>query len=87
MATLTNNPKADYTAPATDFVAITPSDSTFFTNGVCRAIYIGVTGDVTCLNNEGNAITFKAVPVGVLPVMTTRVNSTSTTATNMVALY
>lgn len=73
-------------SPANDFVAITPSDSTSLTYP-CRAIYVGVSGDVTCLNALGTAITFKAVPVGILPVQTSRVNATNTTATNMVALY
>lgn len=68
-------------------VAITPSDATNFTDGTCHAIYVGGTGAVVAIVN-GTAVTFAAVPVGtVLPVRATRVNSTSTTATNLVALY
>jgi len=68
-------------------VAITPSDVTNFTDGACHAIYVGGAGAVVAIV-AGVAITFAAVPVGtVLRVRATRVNSTSTTATNLVALY
>jgi len=87
MATLINNPKSDYACPATDYVAITPSDTVNFANGICRAIYVGSSGDIVAINNEGTAITFSNVPIGILPVMTTRVNATGTVATNLVALY
>lgn len=68
-------------------VAVTPSDSTNFTRGVCRGLYVGVTGDVVAIV-DGTAVTFTAMAAGVVhPVMCTRVNSTNTTATNLVALY
>jgi hypothetical protein len=68
-------------------VAITPHDSTNFTAGACSGIYVGVTGDVTAIVG-GAAILFKnAVQGSVLPIEATRVNSTATTATNLVALY
>lgn len=66
--------------------AVTPSDATDFVNGPARGLYVGVTGDVT-LMSAGNAVLFKAVPVGILPVYCSRVNATATTATNIVALY
>ena len=73
-------------APARKFVAVVPSDATFLPAG-CRGIYVGVTGDVS-LNDEDNVNTvFTAVPVGFMPCGARRVNSTGTTATNMVALY
>lgn len=80
-------PKSDDTAPATFCVAITKSDATNFAAGECRGIYVGVTGDVVVVTSRGDTVTFKAVPVGVLPVRAVRVNSTNTTATDMVALY
>ena len=68
-------------------VAITPSDATNFTDGACHAIYVGGAGNITAVVN-GTAVLFTAVPVGTtLPVRATRVNSTATTATAMVALY
>lgn len=75
------------TDPAGFAAAITPSDSTNFEE--CRSIYVGVGGDVVVvLPGSGGAVTFTAVPSGaILPVRAKRVNSTSTTATNLVALY
>lgn len=52
----------------------------------CRALYIGVTGDVTVtMATDGTGILFKAVPVGILPIQCTNVSAA--TATNIVALY
>lgn len=76
----------DSTQTAGKAVAVTPSDATNFTDGECRALYVGVTGDVVGVVN-GSAVTFTAVPVGILPVRFTRINSTNTTASSMVALY
>lgn len=76
-------------APLASFdvaVAVTPSDATDFSQGKTRALYVGVAGDVVAIVG-GVAITFKAMPVGIHNIGCTRVNSTSTTATNMVALY
>lgn len=81
-------PCADNTAPSNQCIAITPSDTVAFVGGPCRGIYVGVTGDITLIPAVGGAaVLFKAVPVGILPVMALRVNTTATTATNMVALY
>jgi hypothetical protein len=67
-------------------VAITTSDTVNFTEGACRAIYVGGAGNITAIVN-GAAVLFTAVPVGtVLPVEATRVNATGTAATAMVAL-
>lgn len=68
-------------------VAITPDNATNFPDGQCRGIYVGVGGDVVAVV-DGAAITFKNAPSGaIIPIQATRVNSTSTTATNLVALY
>jgi hypothetical protein len=75
------------TDPATFGVAITPHDSTDFTQGKCRGIYVGGAGDAVLIQ-EGNAITYTGLLAGSFyPFECTRVNSTSTTATNLVALY
>jgi hypothetical protein len=71
--------------PASGAIAITPSDTV--TIGGCRAIYVGVTGDITIDTANQTGILFKSVPVGILPVAPLRVKATGTTATNMVALY
>jgi hypothetical protein len=65
---------------------VTKSDTVNFTNGTCKGIYVGTTGTVIAVIN-GSAITFTAVPAGmILPVKATRVNASST-ANNMVALF
>lgn len=65
---------------------ITPSDSTIIPYP--RSIYVGVSGDVAVvMKGKAGAVTFKAVPVGVLPIRPVQVLSTGTTATDMLALY
>lgn len=72
--------------PAKEAIAITPSDTVNITFPV-RAIYIGVTGNVTVLTWEQSVVTFTAVPAGVfIPIGCLRVNATGTTATNIVGL-
>lgn len=66
-------------------IAVTPSDSTSI--ALCRALYIGVSGDVAVVTKGGGTVTFKAAPVGILPVRVSKVMSTNTTATNILALY
>lgn len=77
--------------PATVFEAVTPSNSTNFTNGVCRGLYIGRAGNVCVVDVDGNAVLFSGAVAGsILPVQAIRVNSTTggtTTATNIVALF
>jgi len=80
-------PSQSADAPAEGFAAISLSDSGSlpFTT---RGIYVGVAGDVVAVNSAGTAVTFKnAVAGSVLRIMAVRVNSTGTTATNLVALY
>jgi hypothetical protein len=72
-------------APAAGYAAVTKSDTTDL--GPVRALYIGVTGDVTVSTGlTGSGVVFKAVPVGVLPVSCRRVMA-ATAATDIVALY
>jgi len=73
------------TGSASAAAAVTPSDTTGFP--VCAALYVGTGGTVVAIVN-GVAITFVNAQSGsILPVRATRVNSTSTTASNIVALY
>lgn len=67
--------------------AVTPNDTTDL-DRTCSALYIGQTGDVKVnIENSGEAIIFKSVPVGFLPVRATRVYATGTTAQNILALW
>ncbi len=72
--------------PAGHAEAVTPHDSTNFAREM-EGLYIGVGGNVVVVLPSDTAITFVGVPAGaILPVRCKRVNSTSTTATNIVAL-
>lgn len=73
---------------AVDAVAVTPNDSADLTNGECRALYVGMGGNVSLDVGNSTAVVFSNVPSGgILPIRAKRVRSTSTTATNIVALY
>lgn len=66
--------------------------STFSTSAATKAIpadaiYVGGAGIVVAVDESGNAVQFTAVAGEILPIKSIRVNSTTTTATLMVALY
>jgi hypothetical protein len=72
---------------ATDWEAVTPSDSTDFSY-TPRAIYVGGTGNIAAVSADGSVEVFSNVSAGsVLPIRPVRINSTSTTATLLLALY
>lgn len=73
--------------PGSKWAAITPSDTVNMPTGV-RAVYVGGAGAVVAVGQDDVAVTFAAVPVGTtLNIGPKRINSTSTTATNLVAIY
>ena len=85
--------RQDFTCPADEAVVVVPSDTvnqfgTGTSNPNTRGLYVGTTGNVSVqMQNVGTAIVFIGVPAGaILPIIITRVNSTNTTASNMVAL-
>lgn len=82
------NPKFG-THNSADYVAVTPHDSTDIRSGQpTRALYIGGAGNVVAVDLAGNTVTFTGALAGsILPIQVIRVNSTSTTATNIVALF
>lgn len=66
-------------------VAVTASDSTVLRP--TRAVYVGGAGALAVTINGVN-VTFAAVPAGTtLPISVTKVLSTGTAATSIVALY
>ena len=72
--------------PSSVYFAVTPSDIVNFTNN-SNSLYIGVSGDVVAVTPSGTPIIFKGVPQGaILPIISSRVNATGTTAANIVAL-
>jgi len=73
-------------------VAITTSDTVNFLDAggqrlLCDAIYVGGAGIVVVVFQDDATAQFTCVAGQILPVKAKRVNSTSTTATLMVALY
>ena len=71
--------------PATGAKRVVPSDSANLSKD-CRALYVGVTGDITVMTTDSSIEIFLNVPVGILPVQCRRVYATGTTATAIVAL-
>lgn len=72
--------------PISYAVAVTPSDDTDLTSA-CRGIYVGGTGNVKATLVGGEDITFVALVAGVLHgIRATRIWSTGTTATSIVAV-
>ena len=68
-------------------VAITPDDSNDLSTA-CTSIYVGGAGNVKVDTTGGDTVTFNGATAGsVLPIRCTRVYSTGTTATNLLALY
>jgi hypothetical protein len=72
--------------PATGGQAVTPSDTVDLTN-VSRALWVGVTGDVTVIMKDGQTLTYPAVPVGWMPIRVSRVKASLTTANGIVAVW
>lgn len=70
-------------------LAVTKSDTVNFTQDAacCDALYVGGAGIVVAVLEDGTTVQFTCIAGQVLPVRMKRVNSTSTTATLMVALY
>jgi len=72
--------------------AVTPHNSTDITGATSEGffIYVGVAGDVSVATTGGQSpVIFKNVPAGSIVgngLKVNRVNSTNTTATNMVAI-
>ena len=77
--------------PCSQARAITKSDTVNFdenlNGGLSDAIYVGGAGIVVAVFQDGSTANFTAVAGQVLPLRIKRVNSTTTTATLMVALY
>jgi len=71
--------------PARYGAAVTTSNSTDLP-APTRGLFVGVAGNISVEMRNGTVV-FTNVPVGILPIQCTRVNSTGTTATSMVALW
>jgi hypothetical protein len=77
--------KADATVAAHGAVAVTTSDATVIQ--ITRALYVGTTGNINVRMADGQTVLFSNVAVGIFPIQVDQVLSTSTTASNIIALY
>jgi hypothetical protein len=77
----------DRTESSPTYAVVTPHDTTNLAR-LTRGLYVGGTGNLVAVMDDGTTCLFSAIPVGtILPIQCKRVNSTSTTATLIVALY
>lgn len=76
-----------YDDPGDRLVAVTPSNSTDLTGA--RGVYVGGAGNLALIAiGDSAAVTLAAVGAGtIIPVRISRVMSTNTTATDIVAIY
>lgn len=74
--------------PAENAVAITPHDSNDLADA-SRGVFVGVSGNLKVdMVGSGTAVVFTGLAAGVIhPLRVTRIYSTDTTATNIVAVY
>ena len=76
-----------YNASAWGSQTITPSDSTVL-SPICRALYVGTTGNVAVRMLDGSTPTFVAVPAGtILPIQCDQVLLTGTSASTIIGLF
>ena len=74
--------------PALSAAAVTPNDSADLPN-FARMLYVGVGGstkDIKVTTLNGDTVTLKNVPTGILMVQARRVWSAGTTASEIIAL-
>lgn len=67
--------------------AITKSDTVDIPTGPTHAVYVGGAGVLVAVFEDGSTADLTCVAGAILPLKIKRVNSTSTTATLMIALY
>lgn len=82
---LTNQNKASDAAPAHGALAVTPSDSTVL-DPHSRALWVGTAGDLNVIMLDGTTGFFKNA-TGWMMLEVTKVLATSTTASNITAVY
>ena len=79
----------DSAAPGADCAAVVPSDNPAddFTV-LAAAIYVGATGDVALVTENGVAVVWSSCPAGlIIPCRCRRVNAAGTTAGGLVAVF
>jgi hypothetical protein len=73
------------TLPSSGYGAVVPNDSGRFP--ACRALYVGISGDVNVVRPDGIAVLFQNVSAGsILPTVCIGVMATGTNASGIVFL-
>ena len=73
--------------PCRHAAAVSPSDTADL-SAVTRAVYVGGSGNMVVITAGGETVTLTGLVVGtLLPIAVSRVKSTNTTATNLIALW
>lgn len=67
--------------------AVTPSNTDNFPQGPCQALVATVAGVAVCVFQDDSTATIQLAAGVPMPVQCKRVNSTTTAATGIVALY
>lgn len=81
---------ASYFEPGTahDAKLVTPSDTVDLPGGVCQALYVGTAGNLSVITASGTTVLITGATAGsVIPLQVSRVKSTSTTASTILAFY
>ena len=77
----------DLSSPCMNAEAVTKHDTNNMAQ-TSRALFVGGAGNLVAVMAGGTTVTFTGVVAGsILPIRVTRVNSTNTTATNIVSIY
>lgn len=85
MADIFEDRSTSLDSPARRAEAVTPHDSNDLATS-SRALYVGTEGNISIVTVGGDTVTLTGVS-GFVPVCVQRVNSTGTTASNIVALW
>lgn len=75
------------TSPAATLCAVVPNDDADLPEGLTRALYVGVGGDLRVMDGRGNVVTLTTSSTQYHPIRVRRVFSAGTTASKIVALY
>jgi len=73
--------------PHSNAVVVSPSDSADL-GYVTRGVYVGTTGNMKVTMQDSGTVLFTGIPAGTtLPIRVTRIWSTTTTASTIIALW
>jgi hypothetical protein len=87
MATDLSNRSNNVVDPGSNAAVITPNDGTDLTY-TSRALFVGGAGNIAVTMAGGQSVTFTGIIAGaLLPIRVSRILSTGTTATNIMAIW